>query len=638
MNFFNPILIILLLSISNNVFAYSVEAIPDTIYLEKVVVSTNRLVNFSTGSKVMLIDKGKLELYSSQSIDKILFEQSILDIKSYGVGGLSTVSMRGAGSGHTAVLWNGFNLQDPMNGGVNLSLIPASFVDNIQMQYGGNGALFGGGAVGGIIYLNNLNQFNQGVHTSIYQSIGSYSNYYSGVNIDYSSFKMVSSVRIFRKKSKNNFLYKNYAQFGSPVEELDNAKLFRYGLLQTNSIKLTKKQTLETRFWYQNSDKEIQAMMTNIGGNESQNDEFYRINVNWQYNNDMQTYKANIAFFDNRNIYNNPGINQITNNNAVSTLGELESKYRIGNNHIVNIGVHGVIESARSEFYGARKKRDRISLFSSYKFFNNSNSLASVISFRKEIVNNKINPFTFSIGVRGNIFNNISLNANLSKSYRLPTFNELYWGAWGNPDLKPEKGYSEDIGISYSKDYKNSKLLYNISCFNTNISNWIIWLPEGNIWTPENKKEVWSRGVESELKYLYEIRKINGNFNLSYNYTKTTNKTINDFSLKGKQLIYVPLHKVNFNSVLKYKSYSINYNQKFVSKRFITENNEKAIDTYIIANVGVGKKILMKNILLDLNFSINNIFNVNYEIVAWYAMPPRNYMLNIVFKYKNKDK
>jgi len=626
-------IILFLLFLSNYVFAHSVETIPDTIYLEKVVISTNRLVNFSTGTKVSLIDKEKLNLYSSQSIDKILYEQSTLDIKTYGSGGLSTVSMRGAGSGHTAVLWNGFNLQDPMNGSVNLSLIPASFVDNIQMQYGGNGALFGSGAVGGTIYLSNSNKFKQGTNTSIYQSLGSYSNYYSGVNVNYSGEKLVSSIRVFRKKSKNNFSYKNYAQFGSPIEKLDNAKAYKYGLLQTNNIKLTERQTLRTRFWYQNSDKEIQAMMTNVDGNESQNDEFYRVNLNWQYKDNVKSYNARIAFFDNRNIYKNPGIDQITNNNAVSTQGEFESKYRIGNNHIINIGVNGVVESANSEFYGEEKKRDRVSLFSSYKFFNDNNNLASVVSIRKEVVNKKMNPFTFSIGVRAKVFNAVSLNANLSKSYRLPTFNELYWGTWGNPDLKPENGYSEDIGVSYSKEYKKSKFSTNISCFSTNISNWIIWLPVGNIWTPENKNKVWSRGLETELKYLYKIKKINGNINLSYNYTKTTNKEITDISLIGKQLIYVPLHKINCNTFFKYKSYSINYNQKFISKRFITENNENSIDAYTIANVSVGKQILMKNVCLDVNFSINNIFNNNYEIVAWYVMPPRNYMLNVVFEF-----
>ncbi|MDA3779529.1 MAG: TonB-dependent receptor, partial [Bacteroidales bacterium] len=371
MKFFKIIFSFLLFS--NYVFAYSVETIPDTVYLEKVVVSTNRLVNFSTGSKVVSIDKDKLLKYSALSLGEILEDQNLLDVKSYGAGGLSTVSMRGSGSGHTAVLWNGFNLQNSMNGSVNLSLIPLSFVDNIQIQYGGSGALSGSGAIGGTIYLNNKNNFGRGFQSSVYQGFGSYDNYYSGVNVDYSDTKLVSSLRVFRKSAKNDFSYKNYAQFGNPVVEQNNAELLRYGLLQTNSIKITKKQTVETRFWYQNSENEIQPMMTNLAGSESQDDEFYRVNVNWQYKDDIKSYSAKITFFDNKNIYKNPEINQITNNNSISTIAELESKYRIGNNHLINAGIKGVIESANSEFYSGWKKRRRLSVFSSYKFFNNNN-------------------------------------------------------------------------------------------------------------------------------------------------------------------------------------------------------------------------------------------------------------------------
>ncbi|MEA3316519.1 MAG: TonB-dependent receptor [Bacteroidota bacterium] len=625
MKFFK--IILLSLFISNYVFAYSVETIPDTVYLEQIVVSTNRLVNFSTGSKVKAIEIEKLQEYSTKSLGKILFEQSLLDIKSYGSSGLSTISMRGAGSGHTAVLWNGFNLQDPMNGGVDLSLIPLSFIDNIQMQYGGSGALFGSGAIGGTIYLNNSSSFNNGFQTSIYQSIGSFSNYYSGVNFDYSAEKFVSSLRVFRKSAKNNFEFENYAQYGNPVVELDNAELFRYGLLQTNKIKIAKKQVIETRFWYQNSEKEIQPMMTNMAGSETQDDEFYRTNIKWQYKDNVKTYTASIAHFNNTNIYSNPAINQQTNNKANTTIGELESKYRIGNNHILNFGLNGVSESANSEFYGSRKKRDRLSMFSSYKFFSNSNNFATVISVREEIVNSKINPFTFSIGARAKVFNNFSLNANIAKSYRLPTFNELYWGTWGNPDLKAEKGFNEDFGIAYSRKNINSKISANICAFNSNISDWIIWLPVGNKWTPENKKEVWSRGIETEFRYMYKLNNIKISIKLAYNYTKTTNE-----SDKDKQLIYVPLHKTNINLTFKYKSYSVNYNQRYSGKRYITENNSESISAYSIANFSIGKQLKLRNILLDINLSVNNVFSSDYQIVAWYAMPPRNYMINFVFK------
>lgn len=78
--------------------------------------------------------------------------------------------------------------------------------------------------------------------------------------------------------------------------------------------------------------------------------------------------------------------------------------------------------------------------------------------------------------------------------------NDLYWRPGGNPDVKPEEGYSYDASISYRKSI-NKHLLFDaeVSGYLMNIDNWILWLPkDGNqwVWTPQNKRNVRSYGVE----------------------------------------------------------------------------------------------------------------------------------------------
>ncbi len=67
---------------------------------------------------------------------------------------------------HTAILWNGFNIQNAMLGQTDLSLLPAVFFDEVEIEYGGSSAVWGSGAVAGSIHLNNRAGFGRGLKTA----------------------------------------------------------------------------------------------------------------------------------------------------------------------------------------------------------------------------------------------------------------------------------------------------------------------------------------------------------------------------------------------------------------------------------------------------------------------------------------
>src|SRR5665213_1406037 len=117
--------------------------------LPVVEVSSSRLNTFASGNKSETFDSTLLNHYSTGNLADLLANESQVFIKSYGLGSLAMSSFRGAGAEQTAVLWNGFNLQSPMNGLLDLSLVPINFMDEVRLQYGGAGALWGSGAVGG---------------------------------------------------------------------------------------------------------------------------------------------------------------------------------------------------------------------------------------------------------------------------------------------------------------------------------------------------------------------------------------------------------------------------------------------------------------------------------------------------------
>ena len=103
----------------------------DTLVTDEVVVVANRLQNFSAGSKIQNIDSSTLAQYKSANLSDVLNNESGIFIKSYGMGSMATSSVRGAGASQTITLWNGFNLNSPMNGMLDLALIPLGFSNSV---------------------------------------------------------------------------------------------------------------------------------------------------------------------------------------------------------------------------------------------------------------------------------------------------------------------------------------------------------------------------------------------------------------------------------------------------------------------------------------------------------------------------
>lgn len=612
------------------------EDIPaDTIALKEVQVSAQRINHFSTGLKVSSIEKVLMDEYKTQSLAELLAMHSQIFIKSYSNGGVTSPSTRGSGANHTAVLWNGFNLQDPMNGMTNLSHIPISFIDEIAIQQGGSGALYGSGALGGAIHLNSNTPYNKGLEINTNHKYGSFQNIFNAININYSNSKFSSSTRFFKHTSKNDYEYKNMATINRQTENLANASYQRFGLLQSLKYRINHRQEVSFNGWYQKSFNELPSPLLNVNpGEEEQKDELIRLTAGWRRLGEQSTTTVRTAYLTGKNRYTNPTFNDTTNNHTNSLIAEIEQKFQLGNNHLINLGVNETYETASSENYGGDKYRNRISFFTSYKIFNLKNTFSSTLSFRNEIIDNSATPITYSLGIKAKIFDWMTVTSNFAKNYRIPTFNELYWGNWGNPDLEPEKGFSEDIGLTLQQKFSVNHFRLNITAFNSNIDNWIIWVPDHSVWTPKNVQKVWSRGVESSFVYQITMNKLNMRFTASYNYTRTTNETNN--TLNNKQLIYVPLHQYHWGISASYKIFDLKYNESYTGRRYTSENNQQYVDAFTVGNVHLGIKINTPIIKGKLTFSVNNLWNKTYQVMAWYPMPLRNYAIQLSLNFNHK--
>ncbi len=612
------------LSVIHPELAVPDKEVVDTAVTLKEVVIQNRLQRYSRELSVQPIFTKDIKDYAQAQLDQLLASQGGIVVNTYGPGGVSSASIRGLGSDHTAVLWNGFNIQSPMDGGVNLAILPTSFFDQVSIQYGGNGALFGSGALGGVIHLESKPDTAQGINLSLLQTYGSFGKWFTGVNVAAGIGRFSSGTRVFYTEAKNDFLFHNIAKIGKPYEHQVNANSASTGVMENLVYRLKSNQSIVASVWYQNNFSRAQPMMGAYTNHESLKWTSLRNALVWNAVVGKFTSTIKGGYFYDQNIYDNPGVEH-SNHKFYVLTSEAEEAYDLGKLGSLEAGLIYINEQANSTNYAGRPTRDRGAGRMAYRF--NTHYIEGFASIREELVSGEPNPFTWSAGIRVKPLKSVALRASFSKIYRLPTFNELFWSNWGNPDLKAEKGYSADAGLEVNALLNQTAIRIALNAFNSHVDDWIIWMPvEGGKWSPMNINKVWSRGSEAQLSVSHRIGtlSVGGEGTFSLNVT-----TSNSGATVGKQLPYVPKYSGTSSLFLEYSGFRVKYSQHFSGKRFINNENVDFVSAYTVASLMVQKEFRERNFQIRSFVRIENIWNTEYQVMNNYPMPLRYFEFGI---------
>jgi iron complex outermembrane receptor protein len=601
--------------------------------LDPVEVSDSRLQSFSPGSHITTIDSSLIQLSTNNNLAEVLSNNSQIYIKNYGPGRLATSAIRGAGASHTTVLWNGFNIQNSMLGQVDLSLLPTQIATEVSINYSSSSALWGSGALGGSIHLNSPAKFNTGLESKLNLSVASFGQSNQQLSLNNSREKWSTRTSLFRQNGTNNFTFIN-----NGVEKRQtNAQLNNLGLIQGIAWKPNQKHLVDLQIWYQDTEREIPPLRFQTNSAAKQEDQALRNTFLWKYIGENYTHKLKAAFFKESLIYTDSIADINSDSRTQSSILESEHHIYLSEKHSFRAGVFSNWLRAESNNYVSSKNQLQSALFLSYLYQSLNQKWTYSISLRQELVDQQWSPFTPSVAINWQAYSNWEIKASINRNYRLPTFNDLYYTPGGNPDLQAESGWSEDVGLYYQHTFGQHQIKVNTSLFNRNISNWIIWLPNGNVWSPENVQEVWSRGLENRLSWFFTNNKLQLQVHLGYDFIRSTNqksKSPNDASV-GKQLIYVPQHKVNGRLQLNYQEkWQLAFWQNYTDSVFLLADNSSSLPAYALGNLSLAKTFHWSKINATAIFKINNIWDKDYEVVVNRPMPGQNFEFNIQIAYK----
>lgn len=304
-------------------------------------------------------------------------------------------------------------------------------------------------------------------------------------------------------------------------------------------------------------------------------------------------------------------------------LAKNDFSYLINDQIAINLIGEYKIDQAEGYSSGITSERRKAGSAAAIMRWNPTKYLYFEGGIKKDIVEGMTSPLllSFSSKLKMNKWYDTSLN--MSKNFRYPSFNDLYWKEGGNPDLKPEISHQVEMG----HHFKISAFKLNITPYYIRIRDMIRWLPTSHgYWSPVNTNKVESYGVESQLSVEKSFARSKTTGSLGYVYTHSKNLD------SDKQLMYVPEHKIFGNAGYRYRGFEL-YMQGMFNGLTYTDSNEKlkdALQPYFVVNGGLNITFLKYG---KIGFKVNNIFDQIYETVRDFPLPKRNYSTNFSINF-----
>ncbi len=604
----------------------------DTIHsIEGVEITAEKMSAFSAGIKIEKIDSTVLSIRQGSNIATLLSETSPISLRSYGPGGISTLSVRGTNSAHSGIFWNGINLNQPNLGMTDLSRISSFEFSDISLQSGGASSLLGSGVIGGSLHLANKMKFSTPTRATLWMSGSDAGKSAGALKISAGNNRLAYVGSSSVEWNRNNFRYQD---FSGNNTRLEHALVKSVSTIHEAQYILNSKQRLSAGLWYQQTYREIPPTMTMTSSDQLQSDRAIRSTLQWSYAGKNQSFIVRSAFIDEKEHYKSENLGIDARYHLNTLQSEFEYKRYLNKHYTLGAGITANLVYADVPYYNGVKNQPGGALWMALAYSLSPEGIKAVVNLRQDVTKGYKVPFCPSVHAEVPLTSRISTSFGISRNFRVPTLNDRFWIPGGNPDLKPENSWNFEAGATW--DLPELELFQSeisLAFYNLLIDDLIQWVPgNAGIWSPVNVQKVWSRGMELSSKTDWKLAGFKGYFKLGYNYSPSTfrNTIPGENSDTDKQLIYIPVHKVNETFYVVKGAYYAMFSYTLTGKRFVQSDNAKALPSYTTLDFYTGWTFKAEKFSFRLQAEIHNVLNTTYQSVQYYPEPGRTFSLNLL--------
>jgi len=630
---------------------------------EEIIVTANRIKTtpLLAPNKVQALNKNFFSSLNGNNLTDALGNADGTFIRDYGFNsGLKTVTLNSTQAEHTLILYNGVRLNSQQNSEFDIGLLPLDDISRIEISKGGASSLYGTEAIGGVVsILTGNNNINKPIGFELKSELGSYGFnkfYVKGLNgIKTGSKSALNlSYSFSNELSRNNYDYYYFDGLSNSKREMKYSAYTQRAFNFDLDYKINNSSDLRYFTFYNYKNRELPGI--NIGyvstGSRQIDRDLISSVVYVKKLNKKSSVKMNASYkysllnyFDEITSAPEPinsfyKINTFAHNSEINYLPSKKYEFDFGYDLSYNTMTSNETEVSKlfqGALYTAGRVELPVPLISKFTLYPSLRS-----DYYSDI--NK-NVFSGKLGVNIKPFKSesFSLKSSVANSYKVPTFNELYWLGLGNKNLLPEKSVSFDAGAYYTfRLFAFNKI--EVSYFNINTVDRIVWTPDSRgVWRPINIGRVKSEGIDASFKTAVKLFKnYSAGFGINYNYGTALKKSKDspDDESYNKQLLYLPQEYAKSSVNLSYdpggslvKLISLNVFYTFTGKRYIDAENTRFIPYYELFDGNINLTLNLFKTETLIKFAINNLGNENYQVMYGYPMALRNYKLQIGIKY-----
>lgn len=607
----------------------------DSIVYPEVLVE-DRQVPHAIGSSISETDSLQYRLLAPMGLSQVLEAEPWISTRSYQPGGNANFSIRGTGSQHTQVVWDGIPINDPMLGLTDLSTVSLAGISGVRILYGPAGITNNSGSMGGTVELLSAPfRKKKGFDARAELTAGSYGRYGASVRIreKIGKFRDVTSVEF--RTARNNFRFIDISQIDRPERRLEHARVRMIGANKKVGLQINEHHEVQANIYFSQAERELPPTMLTNSTQEKLLDRDIWAALRWIRKGTRSELRFTTSY-----IY---GKQQYEDNNGYTfhhlyqaNKNLVRYRLRLPHHLELNAGADVFFEHARSDsaYRNAPKTRYWQALFASLKYVP-KRWVSAQFLVREDVLDGVFSPVQGLVGVELNPLRWMTIRGNVARNFRAPTLNDLYWVPGGNPDLQSETGFSWEGGLDLKHRTERWTLDLSATYFRMQMDNWIIWLPEGNLWSPQNKRAVVSQGAELQVGVGFNYRKFRADLSGGYTYVASIvreGSTPNDAAI-GNQLIYVPPHQGRAALTVGFEELFLSYAHQYVGKRFTTSDNGQELPAYQLADVSIGYAHVFGKHRFGLGLTIENLFNTGYQMIAWRPMPGRAFLINLNYQF-----
>lgn len=655
------ILLIIIVLLPVQIFGAEV---PDTVVqLRDVTVTAQRPADVIPSQT---LQGDELRRLSSQSVADALRYFSGVQVKDYGgVGGIKTVNIRSMGTNHTGVVYDGVELGNAQNGQIDLGQFSLDNIEAISLYNGQKSNILQPAkdfSTAGTIYMRTRTpQFGAG------------EGYHARATVRTGSFDLLNPSALVELRLSSHV----NAQLSG--EWLTSSGKYRFRYRRVNPAGELAYDTTAVR---QNGDINATRLEANVYGS-LRNGSWQAKAYNYTSERGVPGAIVNNVWRRGERIWDN---NSFVQGRYTGTFGRLTSlnsvKYAFYRTHYVNnddkqvkidnlyrqreiylstanmlqirpwwqasASVDFAWNTMSADMYGFAKP-DRYTWFASAATAMNLGQIrlqGSVTGtfVHDELVGQEAPPdkhvFTPALFVSLQPlrrFRALSLRAFFKQSYRMPTFNDLYYADMGNSKLEPENVSQYNVGLALqhaSAESWFSSASLNVDVYYNYVKNKIVAYPKGQQfrWTMLNLGRVDIRGIDvSGNITVRPVRDLSVTARVQYTYQRAIDVTNPEDNYYRDQIPYIPHHSGSAVLNATWRSWGLNCSWIYVGERYNQQENIRYNYTqpWYTTDLSVSRDFTFRRVGLRALLEVNNVFSQDYDVILNYPMPKRNYRLTL---------